>query len=144
MGELLINYEMTNNDISIKFENVNISSLDEENCLIGSFKPVMNDSHQMNIIETIRNYIIFVQNLHQVFMDENYLWDLANESLIGLAYYKVALKYSSEDDYGTQIPPEKIILECLIKLIEKICKLNKEELPLYEKCLKELKTYLND
>lgn len=29
MGELLINYEMTNNNVSIKFENVNISSLDE-------------------------------------------------------------------------------------------------------------------
>ena len=98
----------------------------------------------MNILETIKNYIVFAQNLHQVFMDENYLWNLANESLIGLAYCKAAVEYSSADDYETQIPPEKIILECLIEFLEEICKLNKEELPLYEECLKELKTYLND
>lgn len=119
--------------------NYAINSRNEDRMIFGYNFPVYGG---YSYLDDVNSYIFTAKGIHGLLQREDLLWDLADDSLMGLAYLRAAIKYSTLEYYTTHLPSHKCVIEEMIHVLSTVRKYSEIELDVCMKIQAELEDYV--
>lgn len=124
------------NMVGLEYE---VENGNEDEMIFGYNFPFCNNiSH----ISDVNYYVNVANGIHSLLQRENLLWDLARDSLMGLAYLRASIKYSTLEYYTTHLPSHKCVIEEMIHVLSTVQKYSEIELKVCMKVQTELEDYV--
>ena len=127
------------NMVGVKYE---VNSGNEDRMIFGYTFPVYGGSDNNSYLDDVNSYIATAKGIHGLFQREDLLWDLADDSLMGLAYLRASIKHSTLEYYVTHLPSHKCVIEEMIHVLSTVRKYSEIELEVCAKVQAELEDYV--